>query len=89
MSARAGLLLELVPDRHRATPAARAIAAHSPRAERITNEDFRLHTFTLDDGSVDESVAPGASVTVNVDVSETTGFVCRVHPEMTGTIEVA
>jgi hypothetical protein len=26
---------------------------------------------------------------VSVDVSETTGFHCNVHPEMIGTIEVA
>ena len=65
------------------------ITVSGPTDITITNKDFREHTFTLDDGSVDESVAPGASVTVTVDVSETTGFVCRFHPEMTGTIEVA
>lgn len=55
----------------------------------ITNNDSAAHTFTLDDGSVDEEIDGGGSVTVTVDVSESTGFVCRFHPAMTGTVEVA
>jgi plastocyanin len=55
----------------------------------ITNEDGATHTFTLDDGSVDEEVASGASVEVTVNPSETTGFHCAIHPQMTGTLEVA
>jgi plastocyanin len=55
----------------------------------ITNEDDAAHTFTLDDGSVDEEIAGGESATVTVDVSESMGFVCRFHPQMTGTVEVA
>jgi plastocyanin len=55
----------------------------------ITNNDSATHTFTLDDGSVDETIAGGERVTVTVDVSETTGWVCSIHPGMTGTVEVA
>ena len=55
----------------------------------VTNEDSTAHTFTLDDGSVDQDLAPGDSAEVTVEVSETTGFHCEIHPNMTGTLEVA
>jgi plastocyanin len=55
----------------------------------ITNDDTAAHTFTLDDGSVDEEIGAGESVDVTVNVSETTGFHCRFHPQMTGSLEVA
>jgi plastocyanin len=55
----------------------------------ITNDDSAAHTFTLDDGSVDEEIGGGESVEVTVDVAESTGFHCEFHPQMTGTIEVA
>jgi plastocyanin len=55
----------------------------------ISNEDSVTHTFTLDDGSVDQQISGGETVTVTVDVSQTTGFKCTIHPTMTGTVEVA
>jgi plastocyanin len=55
----------------------------------ITNEDDATHTFTLDDDSVDQEIAAGETVEVTVNVSESTGFHCRIHPSMTGTLEVA
>ena len=55
----------------------------------ITNNDGTTHTFTLDDGSVDQEVPGGESIEVTVNVSETTGFHCKIHPSMTGTLEVA
>jgi plastocyanin len=55
----------------------------------ITNNDSAAHTFTLDDGSLDEEIAGGESVEVTVNPSETTGFHCEFHPQMTGTLEVA
>lgn len=65
------------------------ISVSGPTEITITNEDSADHTFTLDDGSVDQEIAAGQSETVTVDVSETTGWVCRFHPTMTGTVEVA
>jgi plastocyanin len=65
------------------------ISVSGPTEVTITNEDDVAHTFTLDDESVDEEIDPGATVTVTVDVSESTGFACRFHPQMTGTVEVA
>ena len=55
----------------------------------IANADSTDHTFTLDDGSVDEPVGAGETVTVTVDLSSSAGFHCEIHPSMTGTLEVA
>jgi plastocyanin len=55
----------------------------------ISNEDGAAHTFTLDDGSVDQEIPAGESVEVTVNVSESTGFHCEIHRSMTGTLEVA
>ena len=65
------------------------ITLSGPTEVTVTNEDSATHTFTLDDGSVDETVEPGATVTVTVDVSAATGFHCNIHPQMTGQIEVS
>ena len=65
------------------------ISVSGPTEITITNEDSAAHTFTLDDGSVDQEIAGGESATVTVDVAETTDFVCRFHAQMTGTVEVA
>ena len=65
------------------------ITVSGPTEVTITNEDSATHTFTLDDGSVDETVNAGATVTVTVDVAASTGFHCNIHPQMTGQIEVS
>jgi plastocyanin len=65
------------------------ITVSGPTEVTITNEDSATHTFTLDDGSVDETVEPGATETVTIDVSASTGFHCNIHPQMTGQIEVS
>ena len=65
------------------------ITVSGPTEITVTNNDSAAHTFTLDDGSVDEEIGSGESVTVTVDVSASTGFVCNFHPQMTGTVEVA
>lgn len=65
------------------------ISVSGPTEFTIINNDSASHTLTLDDGSVDAEVGGGESTTVTIDVSETTGFVCRFHPQMTGTVEVA
>lgn len=65
------------------------ITLSGPTEVTITNNDSVAHTFTLDDGSATELIAGGETVTVTVDVSSSTGFHCNIHPEMTGTIEVA
>lgn len=55
----------------------------------ITNADTVDHTFTLDDGAVDEPISAGQNATVTVDLSDSTGFHCEIHPSMTGTLQVA
>src|SRR5919106_1546461 len=52
----------------------------------VTNEDSTPHTFTLEDESVDLELAGGESGTATIDVTESTGFFCRIHPNMTGTV---
>jgi plastocyanin len=65
------------------------ITVSGPTEVTITNNDSATHTFTLDDGSIDEEIGAGETATVTIDVSASTGFVCRFHPQMTGTVEVA
>jgi plastocyanin len=65
------------------------ITVSGPTEVTITNNDSTTHTFTLNDGSVDQTMDPGATETVTVDVSASTGFHCNIHPQMTGQIEVS
>jgi len=65
------------------------ITVSGPTEVTVTNQDTATHTFTLDDGSVDQTVEPGATETVTVDVSAATGFHCNIHPQMVGQIEVS
>ena len=55
----------------------------------ITNADTVDHTFTLDDDTVDAAVSAGQNITVTIEVSESVGFHCEIHPTMTGTLQVA
>jgi plastocyanin len=59
-----------------------------PTEVTIINDDMAPHTFTLDDESIDEELEGGATIMVTLDLSESTGYFCRLHPNMTGTIEV-
>jgi plastocyanin len=65
------------------------ITVSGPTEVTVTNNDTAPHTFTLDDGSADLALGAGESGTATVEVSETTGFHCAIHPSMTGTVEVA
>ena len=54
----------------------------------ITNEGSAKHSFTMDDGSVDEEIQPGATVTVTLTTGG--GFHCKFHPtQMTGTVTLS
>ena len=65
------------------------ITVSGPTDVTVTNDDDAAHTFTADDGSFDVEIEPGGEETVTVDVSQTTGFHCEFHPDMTGTVEVS
>jgi plastocyanin len=65
------------------------LSLSGPTDVTITNQDATTHTFTTDDGGTDVEIEGGQSMTVTVDVSATTGFACRIHPSMTGTLEVS
>lgn len=56
----------------------------------ITNAGAVEHSFTLDDDSVSQDIEPGESETVTIDLTATTGFHCKYHPDqMTGTLQVS
>lgn len=56
----------------------------------ITNTGAVEHSFTLDDDSVSQDIEPGESETVTIDLTATTGFHCKYHPDqMTGTLQVS
>jgi plastocyanin len=53
----------------------------------VTNEDSFTHTFTMDDGSVDEQVPAGQSIQVTITAAGP--FHCSIHPTMTGNVTLA
>jgi plastocyanin len=56
----------------------------------VTNTGAVEHSFTLDDDSVSQDIEPGESQTVTINLTATTGFHCKYHPEqMTGTLNVS
>ena len=56
----------------------------------FTNDDDAPHTFTAEDAGIDEEVDAGGSTTISLaDVEPGTyDYVCKIHPNMTGTLEV-
>jgi plastocyanin len=54
----------------------------------ITNIGEASHTFTTDDGAVDEEIGPGDTVDVTLTGVTTGGFHCRFHSQMTGNLTV-
>ena len=52
----------------------------------VTNIGESSHTFTTDDGAVDESVGPGDTVDVDLTGAASGGFHCRFHSQMVGTL---
>jgi plastocyanin len=54
----------------------------------VTNIGESSHTFTTDDGVIDESVGPGESVDVDLTGAASGEFHCRFHSQMVGTLTV-
>jgi plastocyanin len=59
-----------------------------PTTISITNTGSVAHSFTLNDGSVDQVVQPGQTVSVTVDLTADAPFHCKFHAQMTGTLKV-
>ena len=55
---------------------------------KVSNKDSAEHTFTLDDGSSNTDLPAGSTKTITLDLTETVGFHCTIHPSMTGTLNV-
>ena len=67
------------------------LTATSGGSIELVNEDEAEHNLTIEDAGIDEDVAGGASVTVDLaDVDAGSyDFVCEYHPDtMTGTLEI-
>jgi plastocyanin len=55
----------------------------------INNTGDVAHTFTTDDGVIDQTISPGETVDVALTGVASGGFHCRFHSQMTGTLTVA
>ena len=68
----------------------------SPSNLRVTDGDTitvanigdTSHTFTTDDGAIDETVGPGDEIEVQIDGVSTQRFHCEFHSQMTGKLTV-
>jgi plastocyanin len=54
----------------------------------ISNIGETSHTFTTDDGAIDETIGAGETVDVTLTGVASGGFVCRFHSQMTGNLTV-
>jgi plastocyanin len=54
----------------------------------VTNNDTTAHTFTLDDGSSDTQLPAGQTETITLNLTQTVGWHCTIHPSMKGTLNV-
>jgi len=54
----------------------------------VTNNDSTEHTFTLDDGSSNTPLPAGQTQTISLNLAQTVGWHCTIHPTMTGTLNV-
>ena len=55
----------------------------------VTNTGSVSHTFTTDDGAIDQTISAGETVDVTLTGVTSGGFHCRFHSQMTGTLTVA
>jgi plastocyanin len=54
----------------------------------VTNIGENAHTFTTDDGVIDETVSAGETEEITLTGVASGGFHCRFHSQMTGTLTV-
>jgi plastocyanin len=54
----------------------------------ITNIGEASHTFTTEDGAIDQTIGPGETVDIDLTGATSGGFHCRFHSQMMGTLTV-
>jgi plastocyanin len=56
----------------------------------VTNEGQALHSFTITDQGIDQDVQAGEEATVDLSGLDAGAydFICKYHPEMTGSITI-
>jgi plastocyanin len=54
----------------------------------VSNIGETSHTFTTDDGAIDETISPGDTVPITLTGVASGGFHCRFHSQMTGNLTV-
>ena len=54
----------------------------------ISNIGETSHTFTTEDGAIDETIGAGETVEVDLTGASSGEFHCRFHPQMVGTLTV-
>jgi plastocyanin len=54
----------------------------------VTNNGSTSHSFTTDDGAIDETIGEGETVDITLTGVTSGGFHCRFHSQMVGTLTV-
>ena len=54
----------------------------------VTNNGATSHSFTTDDGAIDETIGEGETVDITLTGVTSGGFHCRFHSQMVGTLTV-
>lgn len=67
-----------------------AVTAAAGDTIEFSNDDDAKHSFTAEEAGIDEDADAGESVSIDLGDAEagTYDFVCKYHPEMTGTLEI-
>lgn len=64
------------------------VTAHVGDTIEWTNQDLMAHTATARDKQWDVSIPPGKSASVVIEKAGAIEYFCRIHPSMTGKIDV-
>ena len=65
------------------------VTAHVGDVVEWTNKDFVAHSATAKDGNWDVNLPVGKTGRVTIKKAGVIAYFCRLHPNMTGKIEVA
>jgi plastocyanin len=66
------------------------VTASTGATIELENEGQATHTFTIDGQDVDQTVQPGTTEKVTIDLAAGSyPFHCKIHPSMTGTLTIS